>query len=107
MPKHLKLKISDLRVQSFVTSLGEKKEALIKGGASASTCQACTDHSACDTCSPTECGATCGSCGGTCDTCVTCGGTCGGTCGTCVTCVMCSATCNPKVQTCAAVPACG
>lgn len=72
MPKKVKLTISSLKVQSFVTSLDKGKEAMIKGGASNSNCAVCTDYSGCDTCAPTVCNENTCSCAVTCFTCRSC-----------------------------------
>lgn len=72
MPKKLKLNISNLKVQSFVTSLDKHKEAMIKGGASNSNCAICTDYSACETCVPSMCDENTCSCADTCFTCRSC-----------------------------------
>ncbi len=65
MPKNLKLNLENLKIKSFVTSLGEKKQGEIRGGATASNCEECSYYSECDTCSPSMCGETC-SCNITC-----------------------------------------
>lgn len=89
MPKKMKLDLSGLKVQSFVTSLDSGAEKKIKAGETLVSCPGpvCTD-----TCRAT-CEATCVTCGDTCATCDTCAPTCGATCGTC-------ATCYPKYSTC-------
>jgi hypothetical protein len=82
MPKKMKLRLKDLKVQSFVTQLGDEIRR-VKGGVSENTlciltCMyPCGTEETCETCDTCE---TCGaSCGGTC-TCDTCQHSCGGTC---------------------------
>jgi len=83
MPKKLKLK--DLKVQSFVTELGNKAQKVRGGDVTPQTaciigtCLDCTIV-ACSAVTCDTCGA---SCGGTCDQ-TACQGTCA-TCGTCLT----------------------
>lgn len=84
MPKKLKLK--NLKVQSFVTELGNSDQK-VKGGALTpqtlcivGTCVDCT-IGACPTDTCDTCG---GSCGGTCGQ-TACQGTCATACGTCDT----------------------
>jgi len=85
MPK--KLKLSNIKVQSFVTSLGDDAKNKVKGGAptyepdcTQVTCMDCTDT--CESLCLTQC-ATCYTC--TCDT--SCG--CSNTCGSQTRCVAC------------------
>ncbi len=66
MPKKIKLNLSDLKVQSFVTNLNEKEKNELKGGASLpNDCYSypndCyTNDPTCVTCGPSICsGAVC------------------------------------------------
>ncbi|NIM12346.1 MAG: hypothetical protein GTO45_09550 [Candidatus Aminicenantes bacterium] len=87
MPKKKKLKLGSLRVQSFVTELGDEAKK-VKGGDTMNTqciigsCLECSEGicptdfgSDCvGTCAGSNCVGTCyASCGGTCETCYTCG----------------------------------
>jgi hypothetical protein len=38
MPKKLKLKLEDIKIQSFVTNLSEEEQNKIKGGTDVATC---------------------------------------------------------------------
>lgn len=76
MPKKRKLKLSSLKVESFVTNLKDRSHLVkMKGGAISDTPIPCGTPNCTDTCE-TPCGS--------CDTCAT---EC--TCGTCVTCETC------------------
>jgi len=89
MPKKKKLKLGSLKVQSFVTELGDEAKKA-KGGVTANT--QCIAGS-CLECSEGICITDFGSdCVGTCNTCLTNCGTCGTCltdCGTCETCGTC------------------
>lgn len=80
MPK--KLKLSDLKVQSFVTSLENDEKNKVKGGLTSPNCETddtCTCNTYCGTC-PTACGSMCNTC------------SCQTVCGTCSVCTMCGLT---------------
>ena len=84
-----KLKLEKLRVNSFVTKLGDDAHRVKAGGFDSigTECiESCafpctTEQVSCNTCGD--------SCNGTCDSCVTCNASCNGTCNTCYTCDPC------------------
>jgi hypothetical protein len=69
MPKKTKLRLEGLKIQSFVTSIGDKAR-MVRGGAEATvpieTCEIACDTWPGDTCE--TCNTDCGSCW-SCDTC--------------------------------------
>jgi hypothetical protein len=89
MQGKLKLQLDDLRIESFVTTPGEKQKGTVFG--EQCTCYTNCTCPGCPTCDAScngTCGGTCdASCNGTCDascngTCYySCDGTCGGSCG--------------------------
>jgi hypothetical protein len=101
MPKKKKLQLKALKVQSFVTELGDDADK-VKGGVTPNTgCFIGTCYDCSVGVCPTDqlsCNGTCDqSCNGTC----TCGGSCGGTCETCYTCYT-DCNCPPVVT----IPSC-
>lgn len=82
MPK--KLKLSDLKVQSFVTSLENDEKKKVQGGATLpisncaeDTCLECETNYSCDCPTNYTCYTNCGTCG----SCAPCSGTCNTDCG--------------------------
>lgn len=74
MPKKLKLHLSDLKIQSFVTSLENDSQNKVMGGLTPATCPAevCSEDTACQYCPDTNVECQTNTCNTDCGTCTQC-----------------------------------